>query len=206
MSGINLDPFKTHGAFNGLFNVESRGLTQGDAQDDPAIRLQLCSGQLDENLDAPIWGGVGVMECIAPATSNVAGSLIKLASASVCNAFSVVNQAYHGITTPGNPVPLFLAGGSVHYYRIGSGARIPLAISEDVAALAASGDESVGADGFVWDMENNCIDVYSSATSSSPKVDIKLLMVSVEGNLTVKKDVGGNVAWETDKPCGLFLI
>ncbi|MFP1463125.1 hypothetical protein ACLB1E_23575 [Escherichia coli] len=41
-------------------------------------------------------------------------------------AFTVFNQAFHGITTPDNPVPLYLAGGFVHYYRVGSGARIPL--------------------------------------------------------------------------------
>lgn len=205
MAAINLDPFKTQGAFAGLFNIESRGLTQGDAQDDPSIRLQLCSGSLDDNLEAPVWGGVGLMECIAPSASNVSGSVMKLASASVCNAFSVVNQAYHGITTVGNPVPLYLAGGSVHYYRVGSGARIPLPISESVAALA-SGDDAVGAEGFVWDMENNVIDVYSSGSSSNPKVDIRLIMVSVEGNQTVKKETGGNVVWENNKPCGLFLI
>ncbi|HCP9632429.1 TPA: hypothetical protein OF720_004975, partial [Escherichia coli] len=47
MADINFHPFKNRGAFGGLFNVESRGLMQGDAQDDPAIRLQLCSGRLD---------------------------------------------------------------------------------------------------------------------------------------------------------------
>jgi len=206
MAAINLDPFKTQGSLAGMFNVESRGLTQGDAQDDPAIRLQLCSGSLDDALTAPIWGGVGVLECIAKPDENIAGSRIKLATASLCNAFSVVNQAYHGITTPGNPVPLYLAGGSVHYYRIGSGARIPLPVSQEVAALANSGDEAVGADGFVWDLTNNLIDVYSSASSSNPKVNISLLMVSMQGNLTVKKDASGNVTWATDKPCGLFLI
>lgn len=205
MAAINFDPFKTQGAFSGFFNVESRGLTQGDAQDDPAIRLQLCSGTLDSALDAPIWGGVGVMECIAPTTSDVAGAVIKKATASVCNAFSVVNQAYHGITTAGNPVPLYIAGGSVHYYRIGSGARIPLPISQAVAALA-SGNDPVGADGFVWDMANNVVDVYSSGSSANPKVGIKLLMVSVQGNLTVKKETSGDVIWETTMPCGLFLI
>lgn len=205
MADINFHPFKTHGSFSGSFNVESRGLTQGDAQDDPAIRLQLCSGTLVDNLDAPVWGGIGVVECVATTATDVSGSAIKKATASACNAFSVFNQAYHGITTASNPVPLYLAGGSVHYYRIGSGARIPLPISAEVAALA-TGVEPVGADGFVWDMTANCIDVYSSATSGNPKVNISLLMVSTQGNLTVKKESSGNVVWENDKPCGLFLI
>jgi hypothetical protein len=205
MADINFDPFKTQGSFAGSFNVESRGLTQGDAQDDPAIRLQLCSGTLDKNLDAPVWGGIGVVECVSTVAENVSGSTIKKATASVCNAFTVFNQAYHGITTASNPVPLYLAGGSVHYYRVGSGARIPLPISAAVAALA-TGDDPVGADGFVWDMKENCVDVYSSSSSSNPKVNISLLMVSQQGNLTVKKETSGNVVWENSKPCGLFLI
>ncbi|ARF49831.1 hypothetical protein [Pantoea stewartii] len=205
MADINFDPFKTQGSFAGSFNVESRGLTQGDAQDDPAIRLQLCSGTLDKNLDAPVWGGIGVVECVSTVAENVSGSTIKKATASVCNAFTVFNQAYHGITTASNPVPLYLAGGSVHYYRVGSGARIPLPISAAVAALA-TGDDPVGADGFVWDMTENCVDVYSSGSSSNPKVNISLLMVSQQSNLTVKKETSGNVVWENGKPCGLFLI
>lgn len=206
VNSVNFDPFKTQGTTSGLFNVESRGMTQGDAWDDPAVRLQLCSGLLDEKLDAPVWGGVGLIECISNPAVNVAGSTIKKATAKSCNAFSVVNQAYHGITTAGNPVPLYLAGGSVHYFRIGSQARIPLPISAEVAALA-DGSTTVDGEGeFVWDIKNNMIDVLSSASSGNPKVSIKLLMVSNTGNLTVKKEDSGSVVWEFDKPCGLFLI
>ncbi|AYL42252.1 hypothetical protein [Citrobacter freundii] len=203
MSDITFNPFKTQGSPSGMFNVESRGLTQGDAQDDPAIRLQLCSGSLTST--NPVWAGMGVIECIATTQTNVAGSAIVPASASACNAFTVSNQAYHSIITPGNNVPLYVGGGSVHYYRVGSGARIPLPISAEVAALA-NGTEPVGSDGFVWDLTNNIIDVYKSATSGNPKVNIKLIMVSQQGNLTVKKNTDGTVAWEDNKPCGLFLI
>lgn len=203
---ISFDPFKTQGTTSGLFNVESRGMTQGDAWDDPATRLQLCSGLLDENIDAPVWGGVGLIECISTPGVNVAGSTLKKATTDGCNAFSVVNQAYHGITTAGNPVPLFLAGGSVHYFRIGSQARIPLPISAGVAALADGSTAVDGGEEFVWNIETNMVDLLSSSTSDSPKVNIRLLMVSNSGNLTVKKEDSGSVVWEFDKPCGLFLI
>lgn len=72
VNSVNFDPFKTQGTTSGLFNVESRGMTQGDAWDDPAVRLQLCSGVLDEKLDAPVWGGVGLIECISNPAVNVA--------------------------------------------------------------------------------------------------------------------------------------
>jgi hypothetical protein len=205
MADINFDPFRTQGAFSGSFHVESRGLTQGDAHDDPAVRLQLCSGTLADDLDAPVWGGMGVAECISAVRDNVAGSTVRKASATVCNAFTVFNQAYHGITTAGNSVPLYLSGGSVHYYRVGSGARIPLPVSAAVASLA-TGDKPVGADGFVWNTTKNCVDVYSGSPSGNPQVSISLLMVSLEGNLTIKKDASNNVVWEHGKPCGLFLI
>jgi hypothetical protein len=204
MSGISLQPFKNMGAMAGLFNVSSAGYTQGDAQDDPAVRLQLCSGVISDSVTAPLWGGVGVMECISVA-GGVSGATIKKPTASNCNAFSVFNQAYHGISTPSSPVPQYLPGGSLHYYRIGSGARIPLPISPAVAGLA-DGTEPVGSDGFVWDLVNNCIDVYSSSTSGNPKVDIRLINVSTTGNLTVSTDTDGNVVWDDTMPVGLFLI
>lgn len=201
---ISFNPYQNQGGFSGMFNVESRGYMQGDAQDDPATSLQLCSGKIDKSATSPMWGGLGVIESLSPATSNVMGQTIKPASDTLVNAFTVFNRAYHGITMAGSPVPQFLPGGSVHYYRIGSNARIPLLISPDVAALANDG-VPVGADGFVWDAENNYIDILSSSTSGSPQVAIKLLAVSPTGNLTVKKEINGNLSW-ADMPCGLFLI
>jgi hypothetical protein len=200
---MQFNPYQNQGGFAGMFNVESRGLTQGDAQDDPAIRLQLCSGMYDKTAMNTIWGGVGVVETLTPANMNVVGSTIKPATA-VVNAFTVFNQAFHGITMAGSPVPQFLPGGSVHYFRLGSSARIPLPISADVAAMAEDGAAVTG-DGFVWDTEQNLVDVLSSGSSAFPQIAIKLLMVSPDGNLTVKKQSNGNLVW-ADMPCGLFMI
>lgn len=205
-NSISFDPFKTQGTTSGLFNVESRGMTQGDAWDDPAVRLQLCSGMLASDVDAPVWGGVALIECISNPAQNVAGATLKKATAKACNAFAVANQAHHGITTAGNPVPLFMPGGSVHYYRIGSQARIPLPISAAVAALADDSSAVDGGDVFVWNIEENMVDLFSEDAPDNPKISIKLLMVSNSGNLTVKKEDSGSVVWEFDKPCGLFLI
>lgn len=204
MAAINFDPYKSHGTPAGMFNVESRGLTQGDAHDDPAVRLQLCSGSLVSGV--PIWAGVGLIECIPNAASSISGAMLKPASATQCNAFAVSNQAFHAIMTPGNSVPQFVGGGSVHYYRIGSGARIPLPITAAVADLAISGAEPVESAGFFWDPENNIIDVYVEGTTTQPKLNINLLMVSIDGNMTVAKEADGSVVWKHDMPCGLFLI
>ncbi|WP_336240449.1 hypothetical protein [Citrobacter werkmanii] len=205
MASISLQPFKTMGSLTGLFNTESRGLTQGDAQDDPAVRLQLCSGAIGSAVTTSMWGGLGVLECV-PTAESVTGSIIVAPTATQCNAFTVFNQAYHGITTPSSPVPQFLPGGSIHYYRIGSGARIPLPISEDVAALAAASTPSpVGAVGFVWDLTNNWIDLYDETVTTNPRIAVRLLQVSNGGNQMVSKDTDGNLIWD-DAPAGLFLI
>ncbi|MFP1495969.1 hypothetical protein ACLB1Q_06605 [Escherichia coli] len=66
MADINFHPFKNRGAFGGLFNVESRGLMQGDAQDDPAIRLQLCSGRLDSKITQPVWVALELWSALLP--------------------------------------------------------------------------------------------------------------------------------------------
>ncbi|WP_353613954.1 hypothetical protein [Mangrovibacter phragmitis] len=206
MSNISFDPYKTQGNFSGSFNISSNGFIQGDAQDDPAIRLQLCQGVLDSGVTSSVYGGIGVIECVPKEADSVQGSDIKIATTTICNAFLVSNQAYHGISTPSSPVPLFPAGSSVHYYRLGSHARIPLKISSAVAALAASNtDVSNEGVGFVWDVTNNQVDVYSSATSGNPKVAIRLLKVSSSGNLVVSVDGSGNAKW-VDQPCGLFEI
>lgn len=206
MANISFDPFKTQGNFGGGFNVSSNGLVQGDAQDDPAIQLLLRQGLLDASVTTAVYGGMGVMECVPTEDNSVCGSNIKNASATICNAFLVNNRAYHGIITPNNQVPMFPAGSSVHYYAIGSKARIPLPVSAAVAALATgsvdSGNESQG---FVWNLTTKKIDVYSSATSANPKVPVRLLKISNSGNLVVSVDASGNASW-VDQPCGLFEI
>ncbi|VEI69510.1 Uncharacterised protein [Serratia fonticola] len=47
--------FKTGPAFKNSFNVESFGLVQGDAQDDPAVRLLLAAGVLADDVVGSMW-------------------------------------------------------------------------------------------------------------------------------------------------------
>jgi len=164
-NGINFEPFRTQGSFRNAFNVESRGLVQGDAQADPAVRLQLSTGWLPNDLDAPVYGGIPISESIAPINMNVAGALIRAATTR-SNGICVFNQAYHGVITAGNNVPQYMAGGTIHYYRYGSLARIPMAISQAVLDLATSGNSDVDSV-FVWDAENGYVDVQGASTGGN---------------------------------------
>ncbi|MDW9203677.1 hypothetical protein SE956_01335 [Escherichia coli] len=72
------------------------------------------------------------MECIAPAKDSVNGAVIKQATKDACNAFTVFNQAFHGITTPDNPVPLYPR---VALFTITALAQVPAFLSLSVQKL-----------------------------------------------------------------------
>lgn len=210
--GINFEPFRTQGGMRNAFNVESRGYTQGDAQADPAVRLQLCSGWLAGGDNAaPVYGGLPISESVSQLKMNVAGSAIRLATTRI-DGFCVFNQAYHGVITAGNSVPWYVPGGTIHYYRLGSLARIPLRISANVVALAAdTGNSDKDVDQiFVWDATNLYIDLQTPGADDAPSADerpvavIKLLGVSANNNQAIVKD-GDSVQWD-DAPVGLFMI
>lgn len=207
MGEISFNPWKTNGNFTNGFNVESDGLTQGDAQDDPAVRLQLCTGHIDKKFTDSMWGGYGILEQVPGITTTSTGSIISAATATKINGFTVFNQAYHGLITASSQVPQFTSPGTIHYYRFGSLARIPLPITAAVAALADEDNPTpVDASDFVWDITKFIIDIGSSG-SKGPKVPIKLLkVVGANNNLTVKKNDDGTLVWDTTMPIGLFMM
>lgn len=205
------NPYQTGPAFRHSFNVDASGLTQGDAQDDPAIRLTLCAGVVADDVKGTLWGGMGIIESTPKSEKRALGSVIKPAAGAQCTGFSVFNQALHGVVTPNNGVPQFMAGNGIHFYRLGSGARIPLPVSAAVAALA-DGKKAVNANKFIWDAAQNCIDIAKAGTgaekpATAPEgMSLRLLYISPTGNLVAKQDATSkDVNWD-DAPLGLFEI
>ncbi|HEO9044224.1 TPA: hypothetical protein QIF36_002391 [Enterobacter kobei] len=200
MSDISFNPYRTYGVDPG-FTVETEGFVQGDALPDPAVEQQLCSGELDGGVTSPVYPGVGLIERITKGgdqgsilTSVTAGSLAQ------CNAFAVSNRAYHMILSPGNSVPQYMAGGSVHYYRLGSNARIPLPVSPQVALLSGP----VGAQSLCWDPVAMRIDI---AADPNDAIRIRLLEVSDSGSMTVVYNPANkSLSWNTQNPIGIFQI
>lgn len=191
--------YKTGPGFKNSFNVESAGLVQGDAQDDPAIRLLLAAGVLADDVAGSMWGGMGIIESVPKSDEATLGAVIRQATVADCNGFMVFNQANHGVVTPNNGVPQFMAGNGVHYYRLGTGARIPLQISAAVAALA-NGTTSTTQTKFTWDAKKGVIDI-----GGEDGMNLRLLKVSPGGNMAAVKNEAGDVNWE-DRPIGLFSI
>lgn len=132
----------------GTFNVTSTGQVQGVYLPDPAIRYQLFGGVLATTETIPMWGGVGINETVTPngasstkPPADSLGGLITRATSVTAGAagqltgFSVFDQAYGMAITPQSPVPLAGSNMSVHLFRLGSNARIPVACASSLTSL-----------------------------------------------------------------------
>jgi len=200
MASINMNPILTTNA-KGLFSTNSNGYTQGDAQDDPAVKFALCGGVVDAAATDPLFGGLPILETI-PAGDSVLGSTISASTdADAPTGFSVFNQAFAGLTTPQSPCPAFLAGMSVNYYRLGSGARIPVAL--DPASITLEGE--LVSTTVYWDFTNNVLT--TSQPGTQDPLPVKVLRVSTVNNKTVSYDaITGYATWVTDGVVALIQI
>jgi hypothetical protein len=205
---ISLNPMQTSVASN-LFSTNSTGYTQGDAQDDPAVKFYLAGGVYSASATAPIWGGVPIQEVIPGLSgtpgSDVLGSTINQATdqtGAASTGIVVFNQAYQGITTPQSNAPLFTPGMSVNFYRYGSGARIPLPCDASVVSL----DGSSVAETVYWDYTNNILTA-TQPVSGQAALPVKILRISASGNKTVSYNGTSNTAnWITTQAVALVLI
>ena len=197
---VSLQPMVTTNAA-GLFNVNSAGFTQGDAQDDPAVKFALAGGVLSTAATTPLWCGVPISEIIPvaqqgvysgdyqPGTDTLGGTIVQSTASIAPTGISVFNQAFGGITTPQSTAPLYSPGMSVNFYRFGSGARIPLPCDASVVALAGSSIvETV-----YWDVVNFRL---TTTATSNFAVPCKILRISTSGNKIVSYSSGtGNANW-----------
>lgn len=149
-AGITINPDLVTNA-PGTFFVSSEGYIQGFAEDDPAIRNELVSGILAATQTTPVWGGCGITESLVTAgqESGPIGSVLALATAAAnLTGFTVYNQSHAMMSSPQSPAPLATPGytdassvlhpgGSINFYRLGSGARIAVKISQAAAAALA---------------------------------------------------------------------
>lgn len=114
----------------GTFSKDTVGLIQGTAWDQPAIRYSLEGGYLASTESLPMWGGVAIYEDVpTPPSPNgsYGGAVGRAPVMADITGFSVFDQMYAAVNSPQSPVPLIGSGGSVNFYRLGSGARIAVA-------------------------------------------------------------------------------
>ena len=183
MSGsLTFQPFLTTNA-QGSFSVTETGFIQGCAMPDPAVRYALASGQLAYTETLPIWGGVGISTAVP--TYGVADNIINpgtlgnpsptlgaqitratnvtSAAANSLIGFSVFDQAHAWLNTPQSPVPVGSVGQFVPYYRLGSGARIPVAVNPVLASL----EGEITTTPVSWDFVNQELIPYNAAYAAN---------------------------------------
>jgi hypothetical protein len=168
---IATNPYQTTNAA-GSFQISSGGLIQGTAYDQPAIRNSLAGGVLANTETIPMWGGVGISLAVPGAAGGPQtplGPLVTRAmnltanAAGELNGFSVFDQNYAAVNTPQSPVPLTPSYGSVHYYLMGSGARIAVQCSPNLVNL----EGEIVSTKVSWDFANQQLEPYASTTISS---------------------------------------
>ena len=164
------NPYVTVNAL-GSFNVTSAGLVQGLPLDDPSVRNYLAGGILATSETLPMWGGVGISEAVAGGTgyTNTApGNIITRATTNTATStngltgFSVFSQDYAMVNSPQSPVPLIGSGGLVNFYRLGSGARIPVAM--DPSLVSAQG--TIISQQVSWDFNDQFLTAYDASTAT----------------------------------------
>jgi hypothetical protein len=166
-SNISFSPFQTTNAL-GSFSIQSEGSVQGVALDDPAVRFYLTGGPLAYTETLPMWGGVAISEFIPASTANASiGSTVARATAitggsNPISGFSVVNQASAWVTSPQSECPSAGAGMTIPFYRLGSQARIALAMDPSLVSL----DGGLTNQQVSWDFSAQRLTPYESTGST----------------------------------------
>ncbi len=190
---FTVNPFALTNAANS-FAVDSEGFVQGDALDDPVIRNLLRTGVLATTETLPMWGGVALYESISASGQASIGNTLGRATATTGGStplagFSVFNQANAMVVTTSSDVPLATVGGTISYYRLGSGARIPVQCDPTLASL----DGGAVSQQVSWDFTNQKLIAYNSGIGALP---VKVESVAVGNSKIVSYNSGtGNATW-----------
>lgn len=194
---ISINPvLQTNAA--GSFNVTASGYVQGTMMDDPSVRNALAGGVLATTETVPMWGGVAISELVPGAAgtpSTTLGTIVSRAltmtaqAAGQITGFSVFNQAHAMVNSPQSPVPLATPGMSVNFFRLGSGARLALAIDPALVTL----DGQLITSRVSWDFVNQKIIAYDAGIGALP---VLVFDVQIGNSMTVSYDaVTGFATW-----------
>jgi hypothetical protein len=195
----------------GMFNIESDGYIVGAAMPDPSARNWLAGGWLAATETLPMFGGVAISEAIPqerpPVTrpdTALGGAIIRATVATIgfapgsITGFSVFDQNYAAVNTPQSPCPSVQAGGLVNFYRLGSQARVALAI--DPALISLEG--AIITQQVSWDLANQRIIAF--ATNALP---VKILGIKSSNCMVPVFNAGnGQVTWNYNGAAALCLL
>jgi hypothetical protein len=199
---MNFDPYPQTSAM-GSFTIESDGLIVGTAYPDPAIRYDLAGGVLDDSQTLPMWGGMAILETI-PTVGGTSqrpeqgGHIHRATNYTEVTGFSVFDQNYHGVNWPQSPVSSVTKGQGVHFYRLGSKARIALEIDPALVSLEGGAITSQVS----WDFVNQKLIAF--ATTALP---VRILQVKVGNCMAPVYDVPSQqLTWNRNASAAVCLI
>lgn len=161
-NSISLQPMLTTTG-SGTFFVQSEGLIQGTAFDDPAVRYALSTGSLAATETLPMWGGVAITENISTLTPPTLGpSIVRASAVANITGFSTYNQATSWIVTPQSNAPSASAAMTIPFFRLGSGARLAVAADPSLASLEGGAINAQVS----WDFNNQRLQPFNAATAT----------------------------------------
>jgi hypothetical protein len=204
MAVIALNPYLQTTA-PGMFNIESDGFIVGTAQPDPAARFALSGGTLAAAETLPMFGGIAISENIPfepSATPHpvvpLGGIIARATAAANLTGFSVFDQNYAAVNSPQSTVPTVGSGGLVNFYRLGSGARVALAIDPTLITLEGTLITSQVS----WDYTNQKIIAFATTALS-----VKILQIKSTNCMVPVYNAGtGFTTWTYNGAAALCLL
>jgi hypothetical protein len=201
---MQLNPYVQTNA-PGMFTIESDGLIVGTAYPDPAARFALAGGWLAQTETLPMFGGVAISENVPqerpPVTrADVAlGGIIARATAYTnLTGFSVFDQNYAAVNSPQSPVPSVDKGGLVNFYRLGSGARVALAIDPTLISL----EGGLITAQVSWDFTNQKIIAFATTA-----LNVRILAIKASGCMVPVYTSGtGFITWNYNGAAAVCLL
>lgn len=204
VASVAFNPFVTTNAA-GLFLTQADGLWVGSFMDDPAIRNELAGGVLASTETLPMFQGVGIYEQISATGIDVRGNVVGRATSQGSTTtgligFTVANQQANGLTSPQSPVPQLASGMGVNFFRLGSGARIVVAIDPAIVSGALG---ALVTKQYSWDYTNQRIVAYDSVAA----LPVKILQVQAPARTISYNSGTGAATWvDTGNACALIQI
>lgn len=202
---ISINPMQTTNAA-GTFGITWDGLIQGVALPSPNAHFNLAAGYIASTETDPMYGGIAIAEHIPlnPASPpltpdpSLGGSITRAPNYAGMTGFSVFDQNYAMINSPASPVPLAGPSQQINFYRLGSGARITVAIDPALVNLYGQ----LITQQVSWDFTAQRLVAFSTTA-----LQCKVLKVVPTNCMTINFTTGSGVAtWNRNGAAAVILI
>lgn len=203
MANIQFNPALMTNAQN-TFLLQTQGYIQGLTQDDPVSRMLLRAGLVGAGVTQPVWGGLAIAANVGglnPSGQSV--PTIIPATTTQLNGFTVFDQAINVTQTPGNTVPVAVAGQNMPFYFFGSNASIPLPVASGVFAALETASTSIP---LYWDTVALNITTTVNANTIALPANVDVLDVNATSKMVSYNSSTGAVTWVSGQDAILIKI